>query len=224
MKKYLYIILILGAMGILYVLLSKDSFLSPRVNLEMTSNSESAIVQVTAVTDLYTRHGSGVIIDGDDDFYYVLSNHHITMDALDISITLYDEKIYPGELINAMASYDLSLIRFERVEDLNIMEMSASYQPGDMIKAMGYPGGLFHISDGTITRTMILEDSLDFPVIHHSAEIYHGSSGGALIDGHGSLIGINYAVKDRDGLYIQSYAIPVAKVHEFLEISGHGLS
>lgn len=224
MKKYIYAIIILGAMGILYVFLSEDSFLSPQPNLHVDPESGSAIVQVTAVTDIYTRHGSGVIIDGDDQFYYVLSNHHITMDAMEISVTLYDEKIYPGELINAMASYDLAFIRFERLEDLNIIEMSTRYQPGDQVKAMGYPGGDFETSDGTITRTMILEDSLSFPVIHHSAEISHGSSGGALIDGHGYLIGINYAVKDRDGLYIQSYAIPVAKVLEFLEMSGHGLS
>jgi serine protease Do len=224
MKKYLYAILILGVMGILYVLLSEDSFLSARVNSELTPESESAIVQVTAVTDLYTRYGSGVIIDGDDQFYYVLSNHHITMDALEISITLHDGMIYPGELINAMASYDLALIRFDTSVDLHVMEMSTTYQHGDQISAMGYPGGIFQSSDGTITRTMVLENSLAFPVIHHSAEISHGSSGGALIDGHGKLIGINYAVKDRDGFFIQSYAIPIVKVLEFLEVSGYDVS
>jgi len=224
MKKYLYIIFILGAMGILYVLMLKDHPMGIEDQTDNPVALESAIVHVTAMTDLVTRYGSGVIIDGDDQFYYVLSNHHITMDANTITLTIYDGTSFPGELINAMASYDLSFIRFERTEDLEIMEISTDYQPGDHIVSMGYPGGVFQSSEGTITRTMILEDSLTFPVIHHSAEISHGSSGGALIDGHGNLIGINYAVKDRDGLYIQSYAIPMVRVLEFLEVIGYDLS
>jgi len=224
MKKYLYAILILGVMGILYVFLFPNQ---PMGDEDPTENSvavESAILQVTAVTDLYTRYGSGVIIDHREGIYFVLSNHHITVDANTITLKTYDGSIYPGELISSMASYDLAFIRFETFVDLHVMEMSHDYQPGDQITAMGYPGGLFQTSDGTITRTMILEDSLTFPVIHHSAEISHGSSGGALIDGHGKLIGINYAVKDRDGLFIQSYAIPVSKVLEFLEVIGHDVS
>ncbi len=224
MKKYLYFILILGAMGILYVLMLKDE---PMGDEDPTDNPialESAIIQVTAITDLYTRYGSGVIIDHDEDVYLILSNHHITVDANTITLTIYDGTSYSGELINAMASYDLALIRFETSVDLHVMEMSTTYQHGDQITAMGYPGGIFQSSDGTITRTMVLENSLTFQVIHHSAEISHGSSGGALIDGHGKLIGINYAVKDRDGLFIQSYAIPVSKVLEFLEVSGYDIS
>jgi S1-C subfamily serine protease len=224
MKKYLYAILILGAMGILYVLYFYSPFLMTPKTQDNSTEIDSSILQVTAITDLYTRYGSGVIIDHREGVYFVLSNHHITMDANAITLTIYDGTSYLGELINAMASYDLALIRFETSMDLHVMEMSHDYQPGDQITAMGYPGGLFQTSDGTITRTMVLENSLAFPVIHHSAEIFHGSSGGALIDGHGYLIGINYAVKDRDGLFIQSYAIPVSKVLEFLEVSGYDVS
>jgi S1-C subfamily serine protease len=211
-------------MGILYVLMLKDQPMGAQDPTDNPVALESAIIQVTAVTDLYTRYGSGVIIDHRDEVYVVLSNHHIIMDANTITLQIYDGTSYPGELINAMASYDLALIRFEASVDLHVLEMSNTYQPGDQISAMGYPGGTFEISDGTITRTMVLENSLTFPVIHHSAEIFHGSSGGALIDGHGKLIGINYAVKDRDGLFIQSYAIPITKVLEFLEVIGHELS
>jgi S1-C subfamily serine protease len=224
MKKYLYIIFILGAMGILYVFMLKDEPMGDEDTTDNPVALESAIIQVTAITDLYTRYGSGVIIDHDEGVYLVLSNHHITMDANSITLQIYDGTSFPGELINTMASYDLALIRFEASRDLHVMEMSTIYQPGDQISAMGYPGGIFQSSDGTITRTMVLENSLTFPVIHHSAEISHGSSGGALIDGHGKLIGINYAVKDRDGLFIQSYAIPVSKVLEFLEVSGYDIS
>ena len=211
-------------MGNLYMIQSKDTLVSTNITSHNIPESESAIVKVTAVTDLYTRYGSGVIIDHDEGVYLVLSNHHITVDASTITLQIYDGTSYPGELINAMASYDLALIRFEASMDLHVMEMSHDYQPGDQVTSMGYPGGTYETSYGTITRTMVLENSLTFPVIHHSAEISHGSSGGALIDGHGKLIGINYAVKDRDGLFIQSYAIPVSKVLEFLEVSGYDIS
>ncbi|MDY0294740.1 MAG: trypsin-like peptidase domain-containing protein [Acholeplasmataceae bacterium] len=224
MKKLIYPLIILGAIGILYVLLNSPSFFRTPKTSDIPLGMNSSILQITAVSDELTRYGSAVIIDSDDTYYYALTNNHIVKDAFDIHVMDLHDDSHDAQLINAMATHDLALISFEKLTELYEMEIAVSYQPGDQIHAMGYPGGLFTTTGGTITRTMSIEGEVLIPVIHHSAMIHHGSSGGALIDSHGYLIGINFAMKDRDGLFIQSYAIPSSKILEFLEVIGHGLS
>jgi S1-C subfamily serine protease len=52
-------------------------------------------------------------------------------------------------------------------------------------------------------------------VIYHSALIYSGNSGGALVDQNGLLVGMNtWSAFDSD---VENYAIPLTIIHAFLE-------
>ncbi|HRY78506.1 MAG TPA: trypsin-like serine protease, partial [Candidatus Izemoplasmatales bacterium] len=56
------------------------------------------------------------------------------------------------------------------------------------------------------------------PVIQHSATIDNGSSGGALVDVDGILVGINTWGSETDPL--KSFAIPIYLVYVFLYNNG----
>jgi S1-C subfamily serine protease len=58
-----------------------------------------------------------------------------------------------------------------------------------------------------------------FFVIEHSSEIDHGSSGGALLDKNGRLLGINAAAMlASNDEFLTGYAIPVDKVLEYIDL------
>ena len=55
------------------------------------------------------------------------------------------------------------------------------------------------------------DSNVKFDVIEHSAFINRGSSGSALINPNGEVVGVNYAGGERE-----FYAVPASRVIEFL--------
>ncbi|MCK7488389.1 MAG: serine protease [Bacillus subtilis] len=61
---------------------------------------------------------------------------------------------------------------------------------------------------------MTLIENVDFKVIYHTATIHEGSSGGALLDVDGNLLGINtWGSQNSDE---DSFAVPVHIIYMFL--------
>lgn len=130
--------------------------------------------------------GSGVVI-GDN---LILTNFHVIEDAT--SATAYS--IYSDEIkIKGIAAWDentdLAIITTENPIDLNQVNIDfSSVAKGSKVYAIGSPQGLQNtISEGIVSNSHY-EGGVRYLQIN--APIDHGSSGGALFDAYGNLVGI----------------------------------
>ena len=210
----------------------RTTFLTSNMVIYATSYNQSFIMR----TDEYTVTGSGVVIDKQGNYTYVITNNHVTSKINGCNYVSYNVKdvynsVYSATLVYADPSYDLSLLRVRiRTKKNYYIPTFASSNPeaGDNVAAVGQPNGEANtITIGEVTtykKVTIDDDSpsdVRFDVITHSARTDHGSSGGALLDTNLKLVGINYAGATRveDDSFVESYAIPIEKVKEFLTVA-----
>ena len=125
---------------------------------------------------------------------YILTNFHVVSSGRWFSIRIEnDEKIYrTDELIKYHPVFDLALIRIHRqLEPMRLYDGRKPLVRGQQVVAIGSPLGLFNsVSDGIISgfRTM-----KDVDMIQFTAPTSPGSSGGAVLNMYGELIGISTA-------------------------------
>ncbi len=207
-----------------YIQSVKDQVLSANITVKATSKKIGA--------NSYVSTGSGVIFHETDNYYYFLTNNHVTAMAsgyTSVSYTVMDYSFkyyYDVTVLHQEANYDLSVGRFKKdTTDLEVIEMENSNpKSGDAVIAIGQPLGVTNtVSLGKVNAYVNVSTSdpttsnIKFPVIQHTAYTNNGSSGGAILNEDLKLIAVAYAGStDDNGNFVFSYAVPIEKVHEFL--------
>ncbi|MCR3754632.1 MAG: periplasmic serine endoprotease [Candidatus Westeberhardia cardiocondylae] len=156
--------------------------------------------------------GSGVIINADKG--YVITNHHVIHGAEKIKIQLNDGRELQTKLIGKDEQTDLALLQLTNTKNLTSIKLANSdtLRIGDFAVAIGNPFGLGQtVTSGIISALgrsgLNLEGLENF--IQTDASINRGNSGGALVNLHGELIGINTAILAPGGGNIGiGFAIP----------------
>lgn len=132
--------------------------------------------------------GSGVLINNDG---YILTNFHVVRGAVAYAVRLEEEEEprFTTELIKYHPENDLALIRIDPVNRRPIPICSnRKLVRGQKVVAIGSPLGLFNtVSDGIIAGFRQIDE---VSMIQFTAPTSHGSSGGALLNLQGELIGI----------------------------------
>lgn len=153
--------------------------------------------------------GSGTIISRDG---YVLTNHHVAGRATRIVCRLSNHEELDAVLVGTDPLCDLAILKL----DLSSLKNPKAALPfaefgdsdqlkvGDAVLAMGSPSGLSQsVTKGIVANTaMIMPLAGDFVLdgenvgelvrwIGHDAVIYHGNSGGPLVNLRGEIVGIN---------------------------------
>ncbi|WP_068493321.1 trypsin-like peptidase domain-containing protein [Paramagnetospirillum marisnigri] len=139
--------------------------------------------------------GSGFIIRPDG---FIVTNHHVVAGSSSMTVKLSDGKAYPAEIIGSDPLADLAVIRINVPHQLPTLSFgdSDNLTLGQPILAIGSPFGFA----GTVTGGVVsalgrrTEDNAVLDLIQHQAPINVGSSGGALIDYQGRVVGINSAI------------------------------
>ncbi|MCE5233099.1 MAG: trypsin-like peptidase domain-containing protein [Mizugakiibacter sp.] len=168
--------------------------------------------------------GSGVIASADG---YVLTNNHVIAGANDIQVLLYDGRVAQARVIGTDADTDLAVLKID-ARHLPAVAVAAAKPPrvGDVVLAIGNPFGIGQtVTMGIVSangRQLNLSTYEDF--IQTDAAINSGNSGGALVNAHGELVGINTAMLGRaSGAEGIGFAIPVRTANTVLEqIVDHG--
>lgn len=144
--------------------------------------------------------GSAVILHKDG---YLLTNNHVVAGADEILVALKDGREAIATLIGTDPETDLAVLKID-LPDLPAVTISPAEEQrtGDVVMAIGNPFGLGQtVTMGIISATgrnqLGLNTYEDF--IQTDAAINQGNSGGALIDAHGRLIGINTAIFSQSG-------------------------
>ena len=136
--------------------------------------------------------GSGMIIGSGG---YILTNFHVAGGARSFSVQLEnDDTVYhTNELIKYHPSLDLAVLRIDRqlLSPLKLYSGRRELCRGQRVVAIGSPLGLFNtVSDGIISG---FREINGIDMIQFTAPISGGSSGGALLNMYGEVIGISTA-------------------------------
>ncbi len=136
-------------------------------------------------------NGSGIMIGEGG---YILTNHHVASGGRFYSVRIEDDNtIYKtDEVIKYNSVLDLAVIRIDRrLKPLRIYAGGRKLVRGQKVVAIGSPLGLFNsVSDGIISGFRVIND---VDMIQFTAPISHGSSGGAVLNMYGEVIGISTA-------------------------------
>ena len=135
--------------------------------------------------------GSGIMIGRKG---YILTNNHVASGGCFYTVRIEeDDKVYETEeVIKFNFVLDLAVLRIDRtLQPLPVYSGSQKLVRGQRVVAIGSPLGLFNsVSDGIISGFRVI-DVVD--MIQFTAPISHGSSGGALLNLYGEVIGISTA-------------------------------
>jgi len=157
--------------------------------------------------------GSGIIVSRDG---FILTNLHVVENAEMILVKLSDNRSFKASLKGADPLTELALIKITG-NDLPIARFgdSDSVEIGNWVLAAGNPLELRStVTAGIVSAIRREVDIIDnnFGVknfIQTDATINPGSSGGALVNFKGEVIGINTAIATQSGYYEEyGFAIP----------------
>ena len=157
--------------------------------------------------------GSGVIISPDG---YIVTNNHVVTGAIDIHVTMSNRQVYSAKLIGADPLTDLAVIK---IDAKNLPSIpwgdSSKLRPGELVLAFGNPlGESFSVTRGIISalnrpNPSATDRRKPGEFIQTDAAINQGNSGGALVNAHGELIGINTFIISPSGAFAgMGFAIP----------------
>jgi S1-C subfamily serine protease len=149
--------------------------------------------------------GSGVIIRKAGNVGYVLTNAHVIGDATQLSISLWNGRERPAELVGLDPYADLALLR---VNDPSLQPItwgdSSRLRVAEWVMAVGNP---YQLGE-TVTLGIVSalgrtnpQISVVADYIQTDAAINPGNSGGALVNRRGELIGINTWIFSESGGY-----------------------
>jgi putative serine protease PepD len=143
--------------------------------------------------------GSGVVFD---DQGHIITNDHVVDAGDSYQVVFADGRVYPAELVGTDPRTDLAVLSIG-AQNLQPIAVGSSDQlaVGDPAVAVGSPLGL----EGTPSLTVgvisafgreVQTDATTrlYGMLQTDAPITQGSSGGALVDGAGRLVGITTAV------------------------------
>jgi serine protease Do len=164
--------------------------------------------------------GSGVIVSSGG---YVLTNNHVVSGANEIEVSLADKRNFKATIVGTDSMTDVAVIKLN-AENLPVLVLgnSDNIEVGNFVLAVGNPFGL----NGTVTMGIIsakgrgnlgIENYENF--IQTDAAVNPGNSGGALVDVHGELIGINTAIVAGSGGGNQGigFAVPINMARQVMD-------
>ena len=176
--------------------------------------------------------GSGVIMDSEG---YIITNAHVVEGATLVRVRV-DEKVpepqgrvirrvpkvsFDAKVVGTFAEADLALLKIEATGLPTISLANSDYvRSGQLVFAIGSPEGLRNsASMGVISATGRGSENDDGPsYIQTDAAINPGSSGGALVDVNGNLVGItSFSVTENGGSIGLGFALPSKLVYSVFQ-------
>lgn len=154
--------------------------------------------------------GSGFAIDATT----LITNRHVVADSAELQVSTYDGHDIDVSAASTAGIADLALVRTEA--ELPSYPQLATADPvrGDHVTVVGYPqGGQLTVTSGQVigSTTDPLNENLG-EVLVTDAAVEPGSSGSAVLDDDGRVVGVVYA-KNASG---QSYIVPVSTLSAVL--------
>jgi len=155
--------------------------------------------------------GSGFALDD----HTVITNKHVVEDTSLLQVSTYDGRDLPADQASTAGLADLAIVR--TIDALPAFPELADADPqvGDAVTVVGYPlGRTLTVTPGKVVsrHTDPLNETLG-EILVTDAPVEPGSSGSAVLDAEGRVVGVVYA-KDMNG---HSFVVPVSTLRSMLD-------
>lgn len=165
--------------------------------------------------DTGTGIGSGLLVSDDG---YILTNAHVVGDAKSLQVRWSDGIERPGEVVRVAKARDIALVKSEARDRIPLAIKRGAVTPGQRVYAIGTPKDKRFqstVSSGIVSANRVI-DGLRF--IQSDTAVSPGSSGGALLDETGSVIGVTVSGYQNDGPAGLNMFIPIGDALDFLSL------
>ena len=163
---------------------------------------------------------SGIILSADG---YVITNAHVVAGGTDYQVQFTDEDATEAFLVGMDASTDLAVLKIDR-EGLVPATFgdSGQIEVGEPVVAIGNLKGMLlagSVTHGIISAKSreIITDGYALKLLQSDAAINPGSSGGALVNEYGHVIGITTSKIVAEGFEGISFSIPITDAKTILD-------
>lgn len=205
LMKYIIKAVFISTLALSSVIFAQRELTADKI-YDLVNNSVVVILAYDNTGNLY--QGSGVVISDDG---LVATNYHVCKDANRIEIKHYTNEFKGVEILYKDESKDILILKVKSLT-LKPLDISGSLnlRAGQRIYAIGSPEGYENsISEGIISGFRNDENSVK--LIQMTTPITEGSSGGAVVNAYGELIGLSMSGQHEGNLY---FALPISAVTE----------
>lgn len=175
---------------------------------------DEAVASVVML-DTGTGTGSGLLVSEDG---YILTNAHVVGDAKSLRVRWSDGIERSGDVVRVSKGRDIALIKSEARDRMPLAIKRGAVTPGQRVYAIGTPKDkMFQstVSSGIVSANRVI-DGLRF--IQSDTTVSPGSSGGALLDETGSVIGVTVLGYQNNGPAGLNMFIPIGDAMDFLSL------
>lgn len=172
--------------------------LAPSSVTEVAERVRPAIVQILVQTAKGNGAGSGVLFRDDG---HILTNNHVTEGAQRLTVVLADGRHLDGKVVGHDTDTDIAVVKIAGAKfPTAVLGTATMLRTGDGCIAIGSPLGLAggpSVSVGVVSalgRSVEADEEHLYDMIQTDAAISPGSSGGALLDRSGAVIGVTTAI------------------------------
>ncbi len=181
---------VLGLIFLFFNFANRPFSNNPR-KITKQSNSVVMLECYTPNDELYST-GSGFAVFEED---IIVTNYHVIKEEVcRIVVKTEDGHSYNvNDVITVSKPNDIAILRLEEKANISVLKYNSSHPltKGEKIVAIGSPLGLKNTVSNGIISGYTVEDHMD--ILQFTAPISSGSSGGALFNDQGEVIGITYA-------------------------------
>lgn len=206
--KYSFVILYLSCIS--NIVFSQNDL--PAENIYEAVNS--SVVVVFAYDESGNQYqGSGIVISKEG---YIVTNYHVCKDANRLEINHYNKQFKNIEILRQDPDKDILILHVKDITLPPIKTGSSSVlKPGQRLYAIGSPEGYENsISEGIVSG--VRNDPNGNALIQMTTPITDGSSGGAVVNSKGELIGMSMSGQHEGSIY---FAVPVEDIMKLLDIN-----
>lgn len=187
------ILLLLAILVCFYWFVLKDTITPFSENKKLIAQTEASVVQIVCYDHegKESATGSGFVLYNDRT---IVTNYHVMEKAYTAKISTDQDFSYDVKGIKySSKEQDIAILITDKPTGLEPLTAgdSDAILKGEKVMAIGSPLGIKNtVSDGILSGR-VMEDNMD--VLQFTAAISNGSSGGALFNDKGQVIGITYA-------------------------------
>jgi serine protease Do len=170
--------------------------------IQAVARARPSVVSIRALGKGRDGYGAGIVVRGDG---LIMTALHVVKDATALAIVFEDGEEHPGKLLAADEEIDVALVRTVapgRTFSPARFGSDAELELGESLVAIANPFGLgISVTRGILSarerRNVVGQNSAG--LLQTDAAINPGSSGGALVNLNGELVGLIVAILTRTG-------------------------
>lgn len=200
---------------------------------------DSVVVIETYANEKAYASGTGFVFKTDDNYGYIITNHHVIANANKYKVTFTNSKTVEATLVGSDEYSDIAVLTVGKSNIISVCEVGSSskMRVGDTTFAVGAPIDS-SVYSWTVTRGILSgknrlvevsgsgrNNSFIMEVLQTDAAINSGNSGGPLCNSNGEVIGVTNMKLASSQIEGMGFAIPIEDATSYAEsiISGKGV-